>query len=49
MHWEIIELTNVQLPEEDFAVLHGESAVGFHTLYYNIKKGARAYALRPVQ
>jgi hypothetical protein len=49
MQREISELTNVKRPEEDFAVLHGEKAVGFHTRYYNIKKGARAYALRPVQ
>jgi|APFre7841882630_1041343.scaffolds.fasta_scaffold476796_1 hypothetical protein len=48
MSREINELTNYQHTGVDLSVLHDEKAVGFHTRYYNTKKGAHAYALRPV-
>jgi hypothetical protein len=43
------KLTNDQHSEEDCSAVHDEQDAGFHTLKYSRKKGARAYARRPIQ
>jgi len=46
---EINKLTRDQQTEEDCSALHDEQDTGFHALKYSRKKGARAYAQRPIQ
>jgi hypothetical protein len=46
---EINKLTRDQHTEEDCSALHDEQDTGFHALKYSRKKGARAYAQRPIQ
>jgi hypothetical protein len=46
---EINKFTIDQHTDEDRPALHDEQDAGFHTLKYSRKKGARAYARRPLQ